>query len=227
MSEVTLRISVQDTGIGIPAEKLNVIFERFTQVDSSVSRGFSGTGLGLAISKRILEMQGVQLKVKSEVGQGSEFYFVQRFKILKDKELLEPKKVEKKIDQPLKGVTVLIVEDNQMNVLVAQSFLKRWGAEFDVARNGEEALKTLDLQKHNLVLMDLHMPVMDGYEATQQVRISDERIPIIALTADVSIDVEEKIKKTGFSDMVIKPINPDELLTSILGCLASSNGSDY
>lgn len=226
LNEVTLRFSVEDTGIGIPAEKLKVIFERFTQVDSSVSRGFSGTGLGLAISKRILEMQGVQLKVESEVDKGSEFYFVQRFKILKDKELQVIQKVEKKIEQPLKGVSVLIVEDNQMNVLVAQSFLKRWGAEFDVARNGEEALKNLDLQKHHLILMDLHMPVMDGYEATQQVRIADKRIPIIALTADVSIDVEEKIKKTGFSDMVIKPINPDELLASILSCLANSKGAD-
>lgn len=226
LSEVTLRISVQDTGIGIPTEKLKVIFERFTQVDSSVSRGFSGTGLGLAISKRILEMQGVQLKVESEVDKGSEFYFVQRFKILKDKELQVPQKVEKKIEQPLSGISVLIVEDNQMNVLVAQSFLKRWGALSDVARNGEEALKALDLHKHRIILMDLHMPVMNGYEATQEVRLLDERIPIIALTADVSIDVEEKIKKTGFSDMVIKPINPDELLASILSCLANSKRTD-
>lgn len=224
-SEVTLRISVQDTGIGIPSEKLELIFERFTQVDSSVSRGFSGTGLGLAISKRILEMQGVQLKVESEVDKGSVFYFVQRFKIFKDKELQVPQKAEKKIEQPLAGISVLIVEDNQMNILVAQSFLKRWGAEFNVARNGEEALKVLDLQKHHVVLMDLHMPVMDGYEATQQIRLADERLPIIALTADVSIDVEEKIKKTGFSDMVIKPINPDELLASISHCLTNAKGA--
>jgi signal transduction histidine kinase len=119
-NEVVLRISVQDTGIGIPAEKLKVIFERFTQVDSSVSRGFSGAGLGLAISKRILEMQGVELKVESEVDKGSEFYFVQRFQILKDK-VVAPGQSERKVEKPLQGVAVLIVEDNQMNVLLSET----------------------------------------------------------------------------------------------------------
>ena len=220
--QVSLRISVEDTGIGIPEDKLKIIFDRFTQVDSSSSRGFSGTGLGLAISKRILELQGINLRVESEVDKGSVFYFVQRFTILENVQPSLPEVIVEQSDSDnpsLRDVPVLVVEDNQMNVLLIQSFLKKWGAIPDVATNGKEALERLDLQRHRLVLMDLHMPVMDGYEATQAIRQLDGRIPVIALTADISQDVEEKVKNAGINAIVIKPFNPDELLKVMLSWL--------
>lgn len=212
--EITLRFSVEDTGIGIPLEKQQMIFERFTQADSSASRGFSGTGLGLAICKRILELQGIELRLKSEPGKGSVFFFEQTFPILKDRE--QKIKPSAENTPPLSGVRILIVEDNPMNVLVLQNFLKRWGAESDVAQNGQEALDLLDTSLHQIVLMDLHMPVMDGYEATKNIRGRGETIPIVALTASVAIDVESHVFAIGINEIVVKPFVPDNLLRVIL-----------
>ena len=214
--EITLKISVEDTGIGIPLEKQKMIFERFTQADSSSSRGFGGTGLGLAISKRILELQGIELHVQSEENKGSIFYFVQTFKILKEYEEKPTSKPSTFEKLPLVDVKILIVEDNPMNVLVLQNFLKRWGAEYEVAQNGQEALVMFNSSKHNIVLMDLHMPVMDGYEATKNLRARGEKIPIVALTASVALDVETQILGIGIDDIVIKPFIPDNLLRVIL-----------
>ncbi|CAG5006452.1 Sensor histidine kinase RcsC [Dyadobacter sp. CECT 9275] len=214
-TEVTIRISVEDTGIGIPPEKQVLIFERFTQVDSSASRGFSGTGLGLAISKRILELQGAELKLISEVDKGSTFYFSQTFTIVEPAEKQNSGQNENGYSKNLNGVHVLVVEDNRMNIFVIESFLKKWGAISDIAQNGKEALEKLDSSVHKVVLMDLHMPVMDGYEATRLLRQRGETLPIIALTASLALEVEEKVYAIGISDIVVKPFNPDELLEVI------------
>ena len=214
----TLRFEVKDTGIGISADKQKVIFERFTQADSSTSRGFGGTGLGLAIAKRILELQNSELQLESEEGRGSVFFFVQTFE--KSNKTVEQKKLESKLpqeeDKPLSGISILLVEDNAMNVMVAQSFLARWGASIDVAVNGQEALDKLDTARHRLVLMDLHMPVMDGFEATKRMRANGVSIPIVALTADLPKEIEEEIKETGIDDIVVKPFLPDELYRKVL-----------
>ena len=212
--EITLKISVEDTGIGIPQDKQEIIFERFTQADSSSSRVFSGTGLGLTICKRILELQGIELKLQSEVGKGSTFFFVQTFKILKNRIIKQAAASEGAL--PLSDVKILVVEDNPMNILVLQNFLKRWGAESDVAENGVEALEKLDTSRHQIVLMDLHMPIMDGYEATKQIRSRGETIPIIALTASVALDVENHVFAIGINEIVVKPFVPDNLLRVIL-----------
>ena len=214
--EINLKISVEDTGIGIPLSKQKMIFERFTQVDSSTSRGFSGTGLGLAISKRILELQGIDLHLESEPDKGSVFYFTQTFKILQQQKTKNTAISENEDNYPLENVEILIVEDNPMNVLVLQNFLKRWGAKSDVAQNGLQALEKLDSSRHQIVLMDLHMPVMDGYEATKGIRSRGENIPIIALTASVALDVENQIFGIGIDDIVVKPFMPDDLLRVIL-----------
>jgi signal transduction histidine kinase len=211
---VTLKIFVEDTGIGIPADKQELIFERFTQVDSSASRVFSGTGLGLTICKRILELQNIELLLESELGKGSTFYFVHSYTILKDK--LPQVNSAAEASLPLSGVHILVVEDNPMNILVVQNFLKRWGATSDVAHNGAEALEKLDSSRHRIVLMDLHMPVMDGYEATRQIRANKESIPIVALTASVALDVENEVFAIGINEIVIKPFVPDHLLRVIL-----------
>jgi signal transduction histidine kinase/CheY-like chemotaxis protein len=215
---ITLNIQVRDTGIGISKEKQKLIFERFTQADSSTSRGFGGTGLGLAICKRILELQNSSLQLFSEPGKGSSFFFVQTFaKSIKtiEQQALESK-APKQDDKPFTGIAILLVEDNPMNVMVAQKFLQRWGATIDVAVNGLEALEKLDVNRHRLVLMDLNMPVMDGYESTSRMRANGVTIPIVALTANLPAEIEDQAKQSGINDIVVKPFLPDELFRKVL-----------
>jgi signal transduction histidine kinase/CheY-like chemotaxis protein len=215
--DISVKIAVQDTGIGISNEKQSIIFDRFTQADSSTSRSFGGTGLGLAISKRILDLQGSSLKVSSDEGTGSTFYFVQHF--IKTNQKLDPVNVASKAlkeeEKPFKGISVLLVEDNEINVMVARSFLQNWGADVDVAKDGMIAIKALDLNRHQLILMDLHMPVMDGYEASKRIRELSNTIPIIALTANLRKDIEEKITELRLNDVIVKPFLPDELYQKI------------
>jgi signal transduction histidine kinase/ActR/RegA family two-component response regulator len=215
---ITLTVKVEDTGIGIAQEKQKIIFEQFTQADTSTSRNFGGTGLGLAICKKLLELQGTTLKLISEQGKGSVFYFTQTFpkapEKSQDEVAADPAPTEE--SKPLSGVSILLVEDNEVNILVAKTFLERWGASIDVAMNGKEALQKIDPAKHKLVLMDMHMPVMDGYEATRILRERGVHIPIVALTASLPREVEDRIKDTGINDIVVKPFVPDDLFRVIL-----------
>ncbi len=214
---VTLNIYVKDTGIGISEEKQKMIFERFTQADSSTSRGFGGTGLGLAISKKILELQKSSLKLISEEGKGSTFYFIQIFeKSIKEIKPHDAETLPNEADKPLTGVHILLVEDNLMNVLVAQKYLERWGATIDVAHNGLEGLNMVDPKIHRLVLIDLHMPIMDGYEATRNMRSRGISLPIVALTANLPNEIAEQVRDAGIDDFVVKPFLPDELYSKVL-----------
>ncbi len=213
---VTLTIRVEDTGIGIAAEKQKLIFDRFTQADTSTSRSFGGTGLGLSICKKILDLQGSQLQLRSESGTGSVFFFTQTFPVSQAFNFnQEEQVVEIEKGRPLSGVWMLMAEDNELNVLVAKTFLEKWGAHIDVAVNGEEAVKKLDLQKHKLVLMDMHMPVMDGYEAMQRIRKELKMIdlPIIALTAKAMAGDRDKCIQAGASDYITKPVDMPKLLS--------------
>ncbi len=216
---ITLAVKINDTGIGISREKQALIFDQFTQADSSTSRSYGGTGLGLAICKKILELQGSALKLESEPGKGSHFYFSLVF--LQSKETLPPGTTEKapmgKEEQKgLDGLSILLVEDNPMNVLVAKSFLESWGANIAVAGNGREALQKLDSNNYQLILMDLHMPVMDGYEATRQIRSQGITTPIIALTASLPTEIEKEITGLGIDGMVLKPFIPEDLYQTVL-----------
>ena len=215
--KVTLTIRVADTGIGIEPEKQQLIFDRFTQADSSTSRSYGGTGLGLAITKRILELQGVVLNLRSEPGKGSVFYFTQTFSL--SNELVNPDEPDYKpvmSENQLQGISILVVEDNPFNIMVAQSLLERGGATVDVATNGEEALEKIQPEKYHVVLMDLNMPVMDGFEATRRLRARGVTLPVIALTASLPAEVEKDIQSAGLTDIVVKPFNPDELFRVIL-----------
>jgi signal transduction histidine kinase len=216
--DIRVSFVVTDTGIGIEPEKQQLIFDRFTQADSSTSRRYGGTGLGLAICNKILELQGVQLKLKSEPGKGSCFYFTQDFLLLEDRvnALHTPTAVMPEHSKPFKGMCILLVEDNPMNVLVAQTFLERCGANIDVATNGREALDKFNNQKHCLVLMDLDMPEMDGYEATRRLRLKGETLPVIALTASVPNEVEKEVYAAGLTNIIVKPFNPDDLFRVLL-----------
>jgi signal transduction histidine kinase/CheY-like chemotaxis protein len=214
---ITITISVEDTGIGISKEKQQHIFERFTQADSSTSRSYGGTGLGLAICKKILELQGSRLQLESEEGRGSLFFFTQTFEYTDEPiEHSIESMHEKQEGTQLKGISILLVEDNPFNVMVAKTILERGGAEVDVATNGKEAIHTFNREKHQLILMDLHMPVMDGYEASGILRRSGETVPIVALTASTRNEVEREVFNAGLTDILVKPFNPDDLLKVIL-----------
>ncbi len=216
---ITLTVKVEDTGIGIPSDKQKIIFDRFTQADTSTSRNFGGTGLGLAICRRLLELQGSALHVTSEEDKGSVFYFTQTF----PKATMSAETRQSEISQmpteesrPLTGISILLVEDNEVNILVARSFLERWGAQIDVAMNGQEALNRVDVSKHKLVLMDLHMPVMDGYDATRLIRAKGITLPIVALTASLPREVEDRVLRMGIDDIIVKPFVPEELFKIVL-----------
>jgi CheY-like chemotaxis protein len=216
---VTVRISVTDTGIGIAPEKQQLIFERFTQADSSTSRSFGGTGLGLSISKKILEMQGCTLQLKSQPGAGSEFYFTQSFLLSTEEAAVETPAGSFNGEEEtarLEGIAILLVEDNPLNVMVAKAFLERCGALIEVAENGLQAIEKFDAARHRLILMDLDMPVMDGYEATRLLRKNGETLPVIALTASLPKEVESDVYAAGLTDIIVKPFNPDDLIRVVL-----------
>jgi len=206
-----LRFEVEDTGIGIPNDKQEKIFDRFTQASSSTTREFGGTGLGLSIIKRLLELQGTEIKLHSEVGVGTTFYFEQRYrkgKAIKEKPVtMDAKYLESK----LYGKRVLLVEDNSMNVMVAQKFLHRWKMEMEVASNGHEAVKMADENFYDIILMDLQMPEMDGYQAAQEIRGHKNPVPIVALTASALISIQERVLASGMNDYITKPFDPEEL----------------
>jgi signal transduction histidine kinase/CheY-like chemotaxis protein len=213
---ISVTISVEDTGIGIDADKQSMIFESFSQAESSTSRSYGGTGLGLAISKKILQLQDIELQLESTPGKGSRFYFTQSFPLTHEK----TEAVEEKKEKRLEGISILLVEDQPFNVMLAKAILEGWGAIIDVANNGLEALERLDTSRHRLILMDLHMPVMDGYEATERLRARGETLPIIALTASTPGEVEAGTQKAGLTDIVVKPFNPDDLYRVIVHYLS-------
>jgi two-component system, sensor histidine kinase len=206
----TIQFSISDTGIGISAEKLSLIFDPFTQADSSTSRSYGGTGLGLSIVKKILETQGILLEVKSQPGEGSVFSFTQVFEVPDIVTDVAASTVTN-TQTPFNGITVLLVEDNKVNLMVAGKMLEKWGITADVAMNGKEAVEKFDTGKHQLILMDLQMPEMDGYEASRIIRSKNTRVPIIALTANIATDVAEAVEKSGMNSVITKPFKFDEL----------------
>jgi len=218
-SITTIDFEVTDTGIGIEAEKIDHIFESFTQASSTTTRKFGGTGLGLTITRRLLELMGSEIKVKSEFGRGSTFYFSLDMKN-SDKNFAVHKNNEHKVEtKSLKGVKLLIAEDNQINVILAKQYMKLWDIECDVAENGEIALMLVQNTDYDMVLMDLQMPEMDGYQTTTAIRnLPDEKykkLPIVALTASAMLDIKDQAFIVGMNDYISKPFNPDELFRKI------------
>jgi PAS domain S-box-containing protein len=228
--EIEIDFSILDTGIGIPENKLSSIFDNFTQASSDTTRNYGGTGLGLAISKQLVELQGSKIYVESIEGKGSRFYFSLTFK-RSDQKNKKPgiNKLENNnlVVQSLKGVKVLLAEDNKINQVVAGKFLSKWGVEMDIAENGEEAFKMVQNKDYNLVLMDLQMPVLDGLQATKKIRKLGGKylkIPIIALTASAVLEIHEEAISAGMDDFVTKPFDP-KLLNSKIHAYAQLNVS--
>ena len=214
--DVDLLFSIEDTGIGIPKEKQHLIFERFTQANNNITREFGGSGLGLTIIRRLLQLQGSEIFIDSELGVGSKFYFTLKFK-KSTSEIREESKQSGNENKPdLAGKKILLVEDVEFNVMVAQRMLRNWNAEVDLAENGAIAVEKVKQNHYDLILMDIQMPVMDGYTATSNIRKINKQIPIIALTASViTTDIEAKAVQIGMNGCLSKPFNPNTLYTII------------
>jgi PAS domain S-box-containing protein len=212
---VVLEFSVTDTGIGIPANQLDNIFENFQQASTSTSRIYGGTGLGLAIVKQLVEPQGGTVSVRSTPGEGSTFSFTLPFKKTNENAGKHSSLVE--IDKKLKNIRVLVVEDVKLNQLLMKTLLDDFGFQRDIAVNGEIAIEKLKANSYDLVLMDLQMPVMDGFTATKYIREHiSTTIPIIALTADVTTTDLQKCTEVGMNDYVSKPIDEKILYNKIV-----------
>lgn len=217
---VGIRFSVHDTGIGIPKEKLEDIFSKFKQADKYTTSQYGGTGLGLAICKNMVEMQGGTISVESAVNKGSVFSFELTFKKAGYIPALEESRgafEQKDIGQ----LKILLVEDNKINIKLAENVFKKWGdkLEYDVALNGKEAIKLHEQNQYNLILMDLQMPIMDGFEATAYIRKELphplNKTPIIALTADVMTSEKNRAYEAGIDDYITKPFDANKLFTTI------------
>lgn len=206
---------VKDTGIGIAASNLDNIFERFTQLDNSLKRNYGGMGLGLSIVKKLLNKMDSDIQVTSELGKGSTFFFTLPFTQQPIGTITTaPQKLPKDI---LAGASVLLVEDNKINQLVAKKLLLKWKTKVDVAENGAIGVEKAKKQAYDIILMDLEMPVMNGLEATKVIRLlpNYQNKPIIAVTASTTKDTKEYLDNYQFTDLVQKPFKPDTLYQSM------------
>ncbi|WOK06088.1 PAS domain S-box protein [Imperialibacter roseus] len=211
-NKLWIRFSVTDNGIGLSKDKLQIIFEKFSQADASTSRKYGGTGLGLAICKMIVEQQGGKIWVESKNNQGSTFYFDIPLKttnqsIKNDQHMTH-------LLESLEEIRVLTVDDNQINQLVLDRFLKKWNVTFKQASDGKEAIELANREKFDIILMDLEMPVIDGYHASHEIRGTSNfncDTPIIALTASTRKEVEGRVYAAGMNDVMMKPFNPAHL----------------
>jgi PAS domain S-box-containing protein len=214
-----IEFTVQDTGIGIPKDKHSFIFDSFTQASTDTTRHFGGTGLGLAICKKLIELQGGTITLESEPDRGSSFRFALSFGV-SEKASQAAGAESAEVFSGLEGKRILVAEDNKINFFVANKFLVGWGIHVTHAENGKIALDILEKEEFDLILMDLHMPVMDGIEATRHIRNSENPklrdIPIVALTAAIMSESHDKIEDLKINDYVLKPFKPHDLFDRIL-----------
>ena len=221
--KVTIEFAVTDTGIGIPADKIEKIFENFQQASSATSRLYGGTGLGLSIVKQLIEPQGGSIRVKSKIDEGSAFSFTLDFQktnadVEAEAEILE-------LIPEIKNIKVLVVEDIALNQLLMKTLLDDFGFEQDIAANGKIAIEKLSqkngdgtIKSYDVILMDLQMPEMNGFDTTEFIRKTmNSNIPIIALTADVTTVDLAKCKAVGMNDYIAKPVDERILYSKIIG----------
>ncbi len=221
---VMLRIDVQDTGIGIPKDKLGFVFESFAQQHAAMSRSYGGTGLGLAIVRQLAELQGGTVEVESVLGKGSTFSVSIPFEVSTEEAALPLQESPVSSTAPehiLEGLCILVAEDNPINQKVVRNTLARQGAEVVITGSGTQAVSALRQQSFDVVLMDIQMPEMDGYAATRAIREElNSGIPIIAMTADALKGERERCIAAGMTDFISKPFDPAELYTKILAAAA-------
>lgn len=222
-NQANIRFTIKDTGIGIPIEKQLSIFDEFSQV-SSKHYTYQGTGLGLPIVKKLLALSDTTIHLSSEEGKGSTFYFTLNFSLSPEKIITKPHILVD--DEFLKEKRILIVDDNKINQVVTTKILQKNEVLCSVANNGQEAVDLARNKQFDLILMDINMPVKDGLEATQEIRLFDQKIPIIALTAVEVREMRYKIYNAGLSDIIVKPYDITLFKQTILRNLMNSGSSD-
>ncbi len=215
----SIDFSVADTGIGIPRDRMVQVFEEFTQASHDIHVKYGGTGLGLTISQKLLELYGSKMRVESTLGEGTTFFFNLRLRLGREEDAGGAPTEHTPDEQTLRGLRTLVAEDNAINVFVLSQFLRKWGVEFEVVGTGQQALQKVNASDYDLVLMDLQMPELDGYEATRSIRNLPgerfQRLPVIALTASNKIGLDERLDSAGFTDFVGKPFKPEALFTKL------------
>ena len=215
-----LRFGIRDTGIGIPAGKLTSIFESFAQVDASTTRKYGGTGLGLTISKQLVELMDGSIWVESTLGQGSTFYFTAQFGVQENQmdrsesSLTRPAAFDR-LDSPLAGRRILLADDSEDNRYLILSYLQGTNAAIDIAENGQIAVEKSKAANYDVILMDVEMPVMDGVQATTEIRQQDPSTPILALTAHAFAEMTARSLEAGFTAVLTKPIRKAALLEAL------------
>jgi signal transduction histidine kinase/CheY-like chemotaxis protein len=230
-SDYYLELVIEDTGIGIPAEMQEKIFLPFTQVDASMTRQYGGLGVGLTIAKRLIEQMNGQIGVESAEGKGSQFWIVvpiekARSAAPKESSAIKAPVVSGVDDHPNARYRLLVVEDNEVNLQFMVLILQKAGYDIVVARNGRQAVDIVEDDSVDLVLMDLQMPIMDGYEAARMIRFrekeleSREPVPIFAITAQASVEDRRRSMDAGMSAYFVKPINPEILLSAVSSVLS-------
>jgi len=220
--KVNIEFAIKDTGIGIAENKVSRIFENFQQASSSTSRLYGGTGLGLAIVKQLVESQGGSISVKSKLNEGSTFSFILSFKKTNTNTEFEPELPE--IDTELENIKILVVEDIALNQLLMKTLLDDFGFESDIADNGKIAIEKLQKKTYDIILMDLQMPEMNGFDTTDYIRSKmHSKIPIIALTADVTTVDLDKCKSVGMNDYLSKPVDERVLYAKITGLIKKNS----
>lgn len=206
---VTVDFRVADTGIGIAPDRLERIFDDFAQASYDVGLKYGGTGLGLSISKKLVELHGSRLLVESELGRGTTFSFALRFKTVADaREVKEAAPAE----SGLEGLKVLVADDNEVNAFILTGLLRDWGAEADTVSDGRQALERVRTGDYDMVLLDLHMPELDGYAVARAIRALPEerfaKLPLFAVSASTRMGFQQEIDAAGFDEFVGKPISP-------------------
>lgn len=222
-NEVEVAFAISDTGIGIPPERIDAIFEPFVQASTTTTRQYGGTGLGLAIVKKLLLLLHSNIYVESRPGEGTTFRFTILMPWVKEEALSNLK--GKNEQRKLQGLHILVAEDNRINVLLLEKLLAKWQVTWVIAGNGEEAVDRVKQQNFHLVLMDIHMPKLDGYDAAKAIRALTDpvkrAVPIIALTASASHDMVQKINAAGMQDRLTKPFQPTQLYETLLRIYSS------
>lgn len=218
--EIAIKFDFEDTGIGIPEEKIQSVFEAFTQASAETTRKFGGTGLGLAIVKRLVNLFGSDINVIGRTGGGTIFSFVIRFEKVKAFTNVHFQQIAS-LDKNLEMARILVAEDNLVNQIMINKFLNKWGVrEVVIANDGKEAIKEFDKHNFNLILLDLQMPELDGFAVAEYIRKHPDpnksNVPIIALTASSLIDVKVQLEEVGMDDFIPKPFNPDNLYSKII-----------